>query len=119
MRQKRKSKEPSKETVARLRKLVVDYVLAHGGRWYRQGDEATGLILPTVIGILHVAPIRDWIACRWEDVERAREYFGVTRLSEHRLNPYSGKWNFGCGARLLPEQVFEEWRQEVEPLLCR
>jgi hypothetical protein len=34
-----------------------------------------------------------WIACRFEEVERARVHFKVRTLG-HRLNPYSGKWNW-------------------------
>lgn len=36
-----------------------------------------------------------WIACRFEDVARAREVLGVKpHDNSGRLNCYSGKWNF-------------------------
>lgn len=31
-----------------------------------------------------------WLACRFDDVDAARQILG----SEDRLNPYTGKWNF-------------------------
>jgi hypothetical protein len=114
-----KPKKPSKANIARLQQLVVDFVLAHGGRWYKLDDEVLGLVLPTAVGELYVRPVDDWIACRWADVDRACEHFNVHFIGIHRLNPYSGKWNFGCGGRLPPEDVFEAWRLEVEPLLVK
>ncbi len=44
-------------------------------------------IVATVAGRLHVSVYDNWIACRFEEPERAK----VT--SDTRLNPCSGKWN--------------------------
>ena len=41
----------------------------------------------TVAGNLYVTVYDDWIACRFEEPERAKA------ISDTRLNPYSGKWN--------------------------
>jgi len=41
----------------------------------------------TVAGSLYVTVYDDWIACRFEEPERAKA------ISDTRLNPYSGKWN--------------------------
>jgi hypothetical protein len=41
----------------------------------------------TVAGILHVTVYDNWIACRFEEPERAKA------ISDTRLNPHSGKWN--------------------------
>ena len=41
----------------------------------------------TVAGNLYVTIYDDWIACRFEEPERAKA------ISDTRLNPYSGKWN--------------------------
>jgi len=114
-----KLKKPSKADTVRLQQLVVDFVLAHGGHWHYPDDKVLGLVLPTTIGDLYVRPVDDWIACRWADVAKACEHFDVHYAGVHRLNPYSGKWNFGCGGRLPPEDVFEAWRLEVTPLLLK
>lgn len=34
-----------------------------------------------------------WVHLRFEDVAKAREYFGIDSIG-YRLNPYSGKWNW-------------------------
>ena len=41
----------------------------------------------TVAGKLYVTVYDNWIACRFEEPERAKA------ISDTRLNPYSGKWN--------------------------
>jgi len=41
----------------------------------------------TVAGTLHVTVYDNWIACRFEEPERAKA------VSDTRRNPYSGKWN--------------------------
>lgn len=41
----------------------------------------------TAAGNLYVTAYEDWIACRFEEPERAKA------ISDTRLNPYSGKWN--------------------------
>jgi len=45
--------------------------------------------IDTVAGALRVTPYPNWIACRFDDVEAARQrvHFGT-------LNPWSGKWNW-------------------------
>jgi len=50
---------------------------------------AYGWQLDTRAGLLELHPYEDWVACRFDDVERAKAtvYFGA-------LNPYSGKWNW-------------------------
>lgn len=44
--------------------------------------------LETTLGILHVSPNDDWVACRWDDVERALATIGPDNMNRH-----SGKWN--------------------------
>ena len=40
----------------------------------------------TKLGLLWVSPHSDWIACRFDNVEKARAVY--------TCNPYSGKYNF-------------------------
>lgn len=56
----------------------------------------------TIIGPLHVRPMDDWLACRFIDVAAAAKHFNVTAISEHRLNPYSGKWNWHWFDHIVP-----------------
>ena len=47
------------------------------------------LELDTVAGTLRVTPYQNWIACRFDDVEAAKQ-----RVGFGALNPWSGKWNW-------------------------
>jgi len=60
----------------------VQVLGARQGGWY-------GWQLDTIGGLLDIKPYEDWVACRFDDVERANEqiHFG-------QLNRYSGKWNW-------------------------
>ena len=42
----------------------------------------------TKMGPLQISVYPDWVACRFDDVERA-----VGVIGRHGMNPYSGKWN--------------------------
>ena len=53
----------------------------------RNRDRGYDYTLTTVAGNLYVTVYDDWIACRFEEPERAKA------ISDTRLNPYSGKWN--------------------------
>ena len=53
----------------------------------RDCDHACEYAVATVAGNLYVTVYDDWIACRFEEPERAKA------ISDTRLNPYSGKWN--------------------------
>jgi len=44
-------------------------------------------VLDTIIGELWITVYDDWIACRWDNVDKAR-------AAGLGCNPYSGKWNF-------------------------
>ena len=48
-----------------------------------------GWQLDTIGGLLDIKPYEDWIACRFDDVERANE-----QIRFGQLNRYSGKWNW-------------------------
>ena len=55
----------------------------------RMDEEPIEYMVNTRAGALRVHVYDDWIACRFEDVAKARE---VVRSG--KLNPYSGKWNW-------------------------
>jgi len=48
----------------------------------------------TLGGRLRILLMDDWLACRFDDVEKAAKLFGITTIQQGRLNPYSGKWNW-------------------------
>lgn len=50
----------------------------------------------TICGPLTITPLDNFIACRFEDVEKAKAHFGVRDydVGAKRLNPFSGKWNW-------------------------
>jgi hypothetical protein len=102
---------------ATLLALVEALVLARGGRkpgsWYQMEILTKAGLLQVSV---HDSVYSPWIACRFQDVAAAREHFGVTALcSWHRLNPYSGKWNFHDGE--TPQATFQAFERELLPLL--
>ena len=62
--------------------------------------EHDGVVIQTKAGPLWCRIYEEgqpWIPCRFEDVEKARKHFGVSKnaiMGPQRLNPCSGKWNF-------------------------
>lgn len=71
--------------------------------------------LHTLAGVLRLQPYDNWLACRFDDVEAAKQhaYFG-------HLNPYSGKWNWHFtepnaeDVEFLREQIQRLLPQEAE-----
>ena len=61
---------------------------AVGATRNRDCDYAHEYAVATVAGNLYVTIYDDWIACRFDEPERAK-----AAVSDPRLNPYSGKWN--------------------------
>ncbi|WP_274643955.1 hypothetical protein [Pseudomonas serbica] len=49
----------------------------------------------TTLGALSISVRDDSLMCRFEDVDRAKGYFGDYSYS--RLNPHTGKWNWMGG----------------------
>jgi hypothetical protein len=64
------------------------------------------LELDTPAGLLNLSVYEDWVATRFEDVERAAT---ITKAIGRPCNPYSGKWNFhyydGTVESLNPDEV--------------
>ena len=84
-----------------LNELVREYVLANGGGKGRWRDYS----IPTRLGVLEISVHDDWIACVFDDTERAKQRFG------------HWKWNWGCGEREDPHVLFEQWKRAVDKLL--
>lgn len=62
-------------------------------------------VIGTTLGLLWVTPFEDWIACRFEDVAKAREVYAC--------NSFSGKYNFhsdDCEDRF--EDLIEDLRSQ-------
>ncbi len=78
--------------VTTMKKLRFDFpaavITALPGLGAREGGRY-GWQLDTIAGLLDIRPYDDWIACRFDDVERAK-----AQVSSGCLNRYSGKWNW-------------------------
>ena len=51
-------------------------------------NKAYEYAISTKLGTLQISVYLDWVACRFDDVDRA-----VAVIGPHGMNPYSGKWN--------------------------
>jgi hypothetical protein len=49
--------------------------------------------IDTVGGLLDISPYDTWVACRFDDVERA-----ILAVGKGGCNPNSGKWNWHYGS---------------------
>lgn len=106
--------------VARVRAYILDL----GAYAY---IESLGVYaIQTRAGRLEISPRADFIPTRFCDVVRARALLGVRFLREGRLNPYSGKWNFGQGELFgvkalerppIESKIFAAFRAELEPIV--
>lgn len=72
-------KATKKALEQKIRKVVTD--LCHESK-----DGPYPYVVGTTLGLLWVSPHEDWIACRFEEPEKAREVY--------LCNPFSGKYNF-------------------------
>ena len=119
------TKRQIEKQVAREHKVLLDlvseYVFANGGSVEAPAGAVDAVFetswrmqLPTKLGKLCISVHDDWLACRFDDVERAVRHFGSLPM---RLNPNSGKWNWGCGERAPAPELFERWAQAVTVLL--
>lgn len=69
-------------------------------------------VIETVAGPLWISIFDDWVAMRFDDVEAARELFGVREYDFNNLaglNTSSGKWNFHPSSPPRGKQPFNEW----------
>jgi hypothetical protein len=66
----------------------------------RQGGPY-GWQLDTVAGILNITPYDNWVACRFDEVQRANQTIGFGTL-----NRYSGKWNWHFDKPTRADAVF-------------
>lgn len=121
------TKRQTEKQVAREHKVLLDlvseYVFANGGSVEAPAGSVEWPLdlvswrmqLPTILGKLSISVYDDWLACRFEDIDRAVRHFGEG--GRGLLNPNSGKWNWGCGERALAVDLFERWAQAVTVLL--
>jgi hypothetical protein len=109
----------------RLTKLIRDFVMKLEGvssvpdewRLLVNGDRQVTeweYKLQTAAGPLRVQPRGNWIACRFEDVERARKV--LPNVFQSRFNNHSGKWNFWFG-RITARDAFEQFFSELHDLV--
>ncbi len=69
-----------------FRDQIRAFLLRNGAT--EQLNKAYEYAIITKVGTLQLSVYLDWVACRFDDVERA-----VGVIGRHGMNPYSGKWN--------------------------
>lgn len=93
-----------------LASLVRAFCLHNNGRPGANGSYSTECVehmLSTSAGDLRVAVVDDWIACQFQDFERAKSVLGVDHW----------KWNHGCGERDEAIRLFDYWTMRMESLI--
>lgn len=101
----------SQQSYDRFNKAVTGYLISKGAT----PGEFYALRIETTLGLLHVSPHDDWIATRFDDVDRAKSVLGSGR--DGRLNPYSGKWNFHFADGTPVAEALHYFATNLEPLL--
>lgn len=74
----------------KFQKLATDTLVKLG--FVPSGDSFMPWVIETKAGTLRASIQDDWLACKFDDVAKAK---GLALSS--RLNPYSGKWNWMQG----------------------
>ena len=79
----------------------------------------TRLDLETRLGILHISLYGTWVACRFEDVDRACAELNPGKLGQHHshLNPHSGKWNIHFDHHWPVETRLQAFQQHVSRVI--
>jgi len=91
-------KEPRRKSKALLEleaafvERVAEYLRGLGAQQAETSHTRIGFAVQTIAGRLEISVYPEFIACRFVDVDRAR-----ATVVGGRLNPHSGKWNFGQG----------------------
>ncbi len=120
-RRKRRSVRSWQMIVSEQRKLcrlVDEFCEAWGGEKMDQAGEDEYMTrgarwkLRTLAGELSVRAYGDWIACQFDDVERAKQY----GILSPRLAQISGKWNFDGLGRITAADAFETFARELSAI---
>jgi hypothetical protein len=101
----------------RLTVKLAWYLASPGAQADDQPDCSSGprpMYVETLAGRLRITCYGDWLACRFDDVERAKPL--LPHGPGERLNSHSGKWNFHFG-RIPAEEALAAFRAELEPIL--
>lgn len=114
-----RKKDMLKRERQRLTVKVGQYLASLGGQPEPLPDSWPGpraIFLETCVGRLRVTCHGNWLACRFEEPDRAKAF--LPHGPGQRLNSYSGKWNFHYG-RVTADEALAAFRAELEPLLPR
>jgi len=90
-------KEPTKKQSAAFCKDALKILEPLGARQQEDAYDVPHFLIETKAGQLSVRIYNDWLACRFDDVARAKN-----TVPSGSLNPFSGKWNW-MGLGVLPD----------------
>ena len=94
-----------------FKQAVTEYLISKGA----VAADFYEFQIETTLGLLHVTPFDNWIATRFDDVDRAKAVLGSGR--DVRLNPCSGKWNFHFADGTPEVDALSFFATNLEPLL--
>jgi hypothetical protein len=100
-------KEPTKKESAAFCRDALKILEPLGVRQPEEAYDVPHFLIETTAGELSVRIYEDWLACRFDDVARAKKI-----APWGSLNPFSGKWNW-MGLDTLP--AFEQAISRIMP----
>jgi len=78
-----------------LKVELFDWLTARGGKPSSKGHMEIAVAGPGLLFVsFYVDATGPWLACRWDDVERATASLRGSVHGTERLNRHSGKWNW-------------------------
>jgi hypothetical protein len=85
-----------------------------GSPWHLQTNKFS---LDTICGELHLIVYDGWIACRFQDVDLAKQNLPIA--VQAILNPFSGKWNHHYLDGWTPKEAAQNFQEAISRILPR
>lgn len=110
-------KFPTKKQAERFQKDATDRLIRLGFKKVEGGPY--DFCLDTPLGQLWASPYDDWIACRFDNLELAKQH--LPHGYDDRLNKFSGKWNWhgdGLDADGYATEMLNKFEAAVSHILA-
>jgi hypothetical protein len=92
--------------------VAIQVIPKRGKLWHLQTNKFS---LDTICGELHLIVYDGWIACRFQDVDLAKQNLPIALQSI--LNPFSGKWNHHYLDGWTPKDAAQSFQDAISRIL--